>query len=223
MEMTRIEVFVDAAFAFAVTMLVISFDAIPTNFSELVLAIKGIPAFIVAVMQLVWIWYAHNIWSKRFGLENPMAVVLSTALLVVMLIYIYPMRIMAQGMFSWYTNDYLPAGFELNSYNELSLMFVFLGIGFVAMSLVFVMMYRYAGSLKAELLLNETEYYYTQTLQIMWLGAAAIGGLSVIIAKTLPLAHVAFTGFTFMLLSVWFPWIGSHRRKHRPPQLENLS
>jgi hypothetical protein len=214
--MTRIEVFVDAAFAFAVTMLVISFDAIPTTFPELVLAIKGIPAFIVAVAQLVWIWYTHNIWSKRFGLENPMAVVLSTALLVVMLIYIYPMRIMAQGMFSWFTNEYLPVEFWLSSRDELSSLFVFLGIGFIALSLVFVMMYRYAASLKAELLLNETEYYYTQTFQIMWLGAAAIGGLSAILAKTLPLAFVPFSGFVFMLLAVWFPLIRNHRRKHRP-------
>ena len=46
MEMTRIEVFVDAAFAFAVTMLVISFDQIPQSFNEMVEAVKGIPAFI---------------------------------------------------------------------------------------------------------------------------------------------------------------------------------
>ena len=215
--MTRIEVFVDAAFAFAVTMLVISFDAIPTSFAELVLAIKGIPAFIVSVIQLVWIWYAHNIWSKRFGLESPMAVALSTALLMVMLIYIYPMRIMAQGMFSWFTNDYLPVRFALASLNELASMFVFLGVGFIAMSLVFVMMYRYAGRLKSELLLNETEFYYTQTVQIMWLGAAAIGGLSAILAMTLPVEFVPFSGFAFVLLSVWFPWISNYRRRNSVP------
>ncbi|MFT6268731.1 MAG: hypothetical protein ACJAVV_001546 [Alphaproteobacteria bacterium] len=121
-EMTRIEVFVDAAFAFAVTMLVISFDAIPISFAEFVLAIIGIPAFIMAVIQLVWIWYTHNIWSKRFGLENPIAVVLSTVLLVVMLIYIYPMRIMIQGMFTWFTSGYLPAGFDLGSMDNLVLL-----------------------------------------------------------------------------------------------------
>ena len=55
MEMTRIEVFVDAAFAFAVTMLMISFDAIPTSFPEMMAAAKGIPAFMAAVTQLVWI------------------------------------------------------------------------------------------------------------------------------------------------------------------------
>ncbi len=67
LEMTRIEVFVDAAFAFAVTMLVISFDTIPTSGPEVILAIKGIPAFIIAVIQLVWIWYTHNKWSRRYG------------------------------------------------------------------------------------------------------------------------------------------------------------
>ena len=43
LEMTRIEVFVDAAFAFAVTMLVISFDAMPTSYGEMIQAVKNIP------------------------------------------------------------------------------------------------------------------------------------------------------------------------------------
>lgn len=44
-EISRTEVFVDTAFAFAVTLLVISFDAIPRNWDEVVLAIKAIPTF----------------------------------------------------------------------------------------------------------------------------------------------------------------------------------
>ena len=83
LEMTRIEGFVDAAFAFAVTMLVISFDAIPTSYAEVIVAIKGIPAFILAVIQLVWIWYTHNKWSRRYGLDTALTVTLSTALLIV--------------------------------------------------------------------------------------------------------------------------------------------
>jgi hypothetical protein len=212
-EMTRIEVFVDAAFAFAVTMLVISFDAIPTNFAEFVLAIKGTPAFIMAVIQLVWIWYAHNIWSKRFGLEDPIAVMLSTALLVVVLIYIYPMRIMIQGMFTWFTNGYLPVDFDLGIMENLASMFVFLGIGFIALSLTFVLMYRYAGSLKAELLLNEIECYQTKTFQIIWLGVALIGGISIVLAMTLPLEIIPYCGFAYSLMMIWFPLIRRHRSK----------
>jgi hypothetical protein len=163
-EMTRTEVFVDAAFAFAVTMLVISFDAIPTSYDEVVLAIKGIPAFIVAVIQLVWIWYTHNKWSRRYGLDTAMTVTLSTALLIVVLIFIYPMRMMAEGFFFWVSRGYLHLSFDLKSIEELSAMFVFLGIGFVALCLVFVLMYHYAGSLKRELRLNAFESYETRTL-----------------------------------------------------------
>lgn len=216
LEMTRTEVFVDAAFAFAVTMLVISFDAIPTTFSEMMLAVKGIPAFIVAVCQLVWIWYTHNKWSRRFGLDSARTVVLSTALLIVVLIYIYPMRIMAQGMFSWFTGGYLQSSFQLDSMDELAGMFIFFGIGFVALSAVFVLMYRYAASMKDKLRLNTFELHETKTLELMWVGAAAIGLLSVILAVILPRSLVPFSGFAFSLMAVWFPLVRMRRFKSRP-------
>jgi hypothetical protein len=218
LEMTRIEVFVDAAFAFAVTMLVISFDAIPTSFPEVVVAIKGIPAFMVAVIQLVWIWYSHNKWSKRYGLDTAYTVVLSTALLIVVLIYIYPMRIMAQGMFAWITRGYLHISFNLASLEELAAMFVFLGIGFVALCLVFVLMYRYAASLEKELRLNDFELHETRTLAQSWLGAAGIGVICIILAMTLPLAYVPFSSFAFALLAAWFPFVRSRRMKSCPPK-----
>ncbi len=45
LEMTRLETFCDAAFAFAVTLLVISGEGIPGSYQELIVALKGIPAF----------------------------------------------------------------------------------------------------------------------------------------------------------------------------------
>lgn len=216
LEMTRIEVFVDAAFAFAVTMLVISFDAIPTTHAEMMLAIKTIPAFVLAVVQLVWIWYTHNKWSRRYGLDTALTTVLSAALLIVVLIYIYPMRIMAQGFFAWITNSYLIVNFKLNSLSELADMFVFLGIGWIALSLVFVLMYKYAGSLKKELLLNDYESHETKTLAYMWMGAAGVGVVCIVMALTLPLQYVPFSGFAFSLLGVWFPYTRSRRSKTAP-------
>jgi hypothetical protein len=216
LEMTRIEVFVDAAFAFAVTMLVISFDAIPTTFAEVVSAIKGIPAFVLAVIQLVWIWNTHNKWSKRFGLDTSYTVTLSAALLIVVLIYIYPMRIMAQGFFAWISRGYLHINFELNSPDELADMFVFLSIGFIALCVVFVMMYRYAASLHKELRLNDYELHESRTFEYMWMGAAGVGVVCIILAMTLPSPLVPFSGFAFALLGFWFSFVGSWRGKSRP-------
>ena len=51
--MTRIETFVDAAFAFAFTMLVISIDEIPKSPPELFELSKDIPAFVFSARVLV--------------------------------------------------------------------------------------------------------------------------------------------------------------------------
>ena len=213
LEMTRLEGFIDAAFAFAVTMLVISFDAIPSTYDEMIYAIKSIPAFIVAVAQLIWVWHTHNIWSRRFGLDTTVTVYISSALLIVVLIYVYPMRVMAGGMFSWMSDGYLPSNFGVIDLEQLRDMFVFLGIGFVALSLVFVTMYHYAIRLKEQLLLNQFEEFESRSLVIKWYGAAMTGVICIVLAITLPRDFVPFSGFAFSLLGIWFPLATSWRMK----------
>jgi hypothetical protein len=220
MEMTRIEVFVDAAFAFAVTMLVISIDQIPSSFSEMTIAIKGIPAFIAAVAQLVWIWHAHNIWSRRYGLDDAMTVFLSTTLLIVVLIYIYPLKIMLQGAFAFFTNGYLPSNFALASIDELSSMFVFMASGFFALCIVFVMMYRYAASKREELLLSDNELFMTRTLEVIWKGIAVIALLTIFASVISPEKILPFTPFTFFLIGAWMPYITTRREKQRSALIE---
>lgn len=215
LEMTRIEVFVDAAFAFAVTMLVISFDQIPRTFEEMTLAIKGIPAFAVAVAQLVWIWYEHHIWSRRFGLDDAMTVFLSALLLIVVLVYIYPLRIMAQGMFSWFTGGYLPSGFALESVDELRFMFAFMGIGFAALCTVFALLYGWTRHRADPLRLSGGERYRAQTVARMWLGCALIGLSSVTLALIVPDGAVPFSGFTYALLGAWIPWYSTRRDRYQ--------
>ena len=44
-EMSRLETFADAAFAFALTLLVISIDEIPASFPEFSAALRNVPVF----------------------------------------------------------------------------------------------------------------------------------------------------------------------------------
>lgn len=221
--MTRIEVFIDAAFAFAVTMLVISFDRIPQTFDEIVVAIKNIPAFIAAVAQLVWIWHAHSQWSERYGLRDSKTVALSTALLIVVLIYIYPMRIMLSGLFSWLSGNYLPDSFEIETIEELASMFVFLGCGFIAFCVVFLLMYQHAIVRKEELRLNEFEIYKTETSALIWSGSAVIGVISIVFALTFPPQIMPFAGFVYALLGAWIPLAIMYRVRSQPVGLTRES
>ncbi len=70
MQMTRLETFIDAAFAFAISMLVIAPQQIPDNVDALLGAFKNVPAFVASMVVLGIFWRGHWLWSRRYGLED---------------------------------------------------------------------------------------------------------------------------------------------------------
>ncbi len=143
-EVTRIEAFVDAAFAFALTMLVISVGAIPDDMPKLILAIKGTPAFAASFIQIAAFWYAHMTWSRRYGLDDSASVVLSLVLVFLVMIFIYPLKIVFATFFGWISGGWLPYNFTFGSVADLRMMFVIYGVVFGTLSLVIVLLYRHA-------------------------------------------------------------------------------
>jgi hypothetical protein len=99
-QVTRTETFVDAAFAFSLTLLVIFHDDLPQTAGELRGALLRVPAFVLSFAMLAMFWAAHNRWSRRFGLDNGYARLLSLAFVLVVLVYVYPLR-MVMSSFLW--------------------------------------------------------------------------------------------------------------------------
>src|SRR6266404_6678168 len=69
-EMTRLETFIDAAFAFAISMLVIAAQQIPDNIQALLGAFRNVPTFVCSIAVLGIFWRGHWLWSRRYGLED---------------------------------------------------------------------------------------------------------------------------------------------------------
>ena len=213
MAMTRIEVFTDAAFAFAVTMLVISIDQIPRSIPELVAISKYIPAFILSVGQMVFIWHNHSVWSRRFGLEDSKTVFLSVSLVITVLVYIYPLKMMFEGFFSWITLGYLPSQFDLQNYAELRLLFYYFATGFLVVCLLFIAMYRHALKLKNELRLSAGEIYHTQTNIRVRMAMASVCVLALIVPGLVSDPWVPFTGTVYALIWPSVAWIEKSRMR----------
>ncbi|WP_223787766.1 DUF1211 domain-containing protein [Marinicella meishanensis] len=211
--MTRIEVFVDAAFAFAVTMLVISIDQIPRSIPELLGISKHIPAFLLSVAQLVLIWHSHSVWSRRFGLEDTRTVVLSVSLLAIVLIYVYPLKMMFEGLFAWLTLGYLPSQFKLSSYEELKQLFYYFSIGFACISLIFMALYQHAKKMATQLRLSPQEIYQSETAIVVNQAMAAVCLANMVLVYFTQGHWVPFTGFVYML--IWPLVARIERRRHR--------
>src|SRR3981081_1686527 len=106
-EMTRLETFIDAAFAFAVTMVVIAADRVPDDINALLAAFKNVPTFVASVIVLGIFWRGHWLWSRRYGLEDGVSKFISWALLVTVLIYIYPLKALFGSMFYFVSDGQL--------------------------------------------------------------------------------------------------------------------
>src|SRR5947199_8704480 len=92
MQMTRLETFMDAAFAFAISMLVIAAQQIPDNIQALLAAFRNVPTFVCSIAVLGIFWRGHWLWSRRYGLEDGASILISWMMIVTILILMYSLK-----------------------------------------------------------------------------------------------------------------------------------
>src|SRR5438309_4673443 len=115
MEMTRLETFIDAAFAFAISMLVIAAQQIPDNIQTLLAAFKNVPTFVCSIAVLGIFWRGHWLWSRRYGLEDSGSILISWVMIVTILIFIYPLKAIFGAMWFLRSNGQVGHQFSLHA------------------------------------------------------------------------------------------------------------
>lgn len=190
-QVTRIEAFVDAAFAFAVTLLVIS-DGVPTDIDTLMLDLRRVPGMLCSFAMIAMFWFAHNKWSRRFGLDDTGSVVLSLMLVFLVLIYVYPLRMMFGSFFGWLSHLLLPTEAQLpwmiriDGFDDIADMFIVYGVAWSSLGSIIALLYRRADRQWKQLGLDHDERAMTAGEFAAWLMVPASGLLSIGIAIALP-------------------------------------
>ena len=214
MEMTRLETFTDAAFAFAVTLLVISVDDVPNSYEEFVEALKKIPAFIMCFIQLMLFWWGHHQWSRRYGLEDGWSMVWSLALVAMVLIFIYPLRAIFATYFAYLTDGALPMPFDLDG-SQIGALFVVFGVGFSSMAVLIVVLNLIALQRRVSLAMNQHEIKVTRGTALAWGLVTLTGLISTFLAMVLPEDSKPLSGYVYWSLIVTFPlfrfWFGGRQ------------
>ncbi len=96
-DVSRLEGFSDAVFGFALTLLVVSLET-PKSFEALKSQMLGFVPFALMFAMVVWIWYEHNVFFRRYGLQDALTVFLNSLLLFVVLFYVYPLRFLTTAL-----------------------------------------------------------------------------------------------------------------------------
>lgn len=206
--MTRIETFVDAAFAFVFTMLVISIDEIPQSPPELFALSRDIPAFLLSATLIGSIWMAHSSWSRTFGLQDGVTVYLSLGLVMLVLIFVYPIKLMVQATVIYLSGGRLGTdlfdnpGWENNSVADL---FLYFSTGLMFLSLLILALYCNTLRYKKPLRLNLVEIQFCHRKIIGWSLVAVVAVISCIIASLATEEDIAMAGYVYMLLWVLIP------------------
>jgi hypothetical protein len=208
LEVTRLGTFTDAAFAFAAALLAISIDQVPGSYAELLEAIKGAPAFAGSLAILLLYWRAHQSWSKRFGLEDLGSVLLTFALVTVVMVYVYPLKIMAGAAFHFMSGGWLPSSFVLDSLDQFRGLLTIYGIGFIALNGLVAWLYLHAWRQRQKLAMSKAEAFDCCAEAVAWLVVGSFGLLSIALAWTLPDRKLAWAAWVYMLLAAAGPAIG---------------
>lgn len=212
-QVTRLETFVDAAFAFAVTLLVVSFDAMPDTFAELYDALRRLPAFLAGFAILALFWHAHHRFSRNFGLEDGTIVFLSMALVAAAMFYVYPLRMVMSAAMGFFTGGWAPSEFKVTSMLEFRLIFVIYGVGFAVLAAIIAGMNAHALRKAEQLRLDAAERLATRAEIVAHLALIGCAALSVLLALAIPAQRewmFALPGLAYGLLGVLMPAMSIH-------------
>jgi uncharacterized membrane protein len=188
---TRLEGFVDASFAFAVTLIVISIGHIPNSVADMLLALRGVPAFAACFLMLARIWLSHRDWSRHYDIEDRTGVLLSLALVFVVLIYVYPLRMLFAQMFAGLSGNLLNDGnlTLLNSTDDLSAAYIVFGLGLGLIALLFVLLFRHALRCGAAVGLSAQEVLVTRMKIARWQAQLFFAIASIALAQWLTMSR----------------------------------
>lgn len=201
----RLDNFTDAAFAFALSLLVIGRGAIPTSTGELLNALADLPAFAFGFAIIGMFWYGHVRWRALRGEGGPLSVLLTFALVFLVLVYVQPLQAMSASLSTFL------GGSGTRFVGDHGTMFAIYGGGFSAMAAAMAALFWEAGRNAGP---GTQIRIAARGETIIWLILVTTGLVSAslsLIDATAPIAPFAYSTLPFTIgIFAWrYRWAGS--------------
>lgn len=212
-EITRLEGFSDAVFGFALTLLVVSLE-VPRSYADLMALMSGFLSFACCFALLFWIWYEHNTFFRRYGLQDGVTTLLNGCLLFTVLFYVYPLKFMFDSLFArWLPTRNEPVRMALFELANASAVYA---AGFIVMMMMFVLLYSRAYAKRQELGLSQLDVFDLTALRGHHIVSVTVGFISLAIALWAPLHWSPYSPAALGLMGPGHGlWAARHNRARR--------
>jgi uncharacterized membrane protein len=215
-EAQRQDAFVDAAFAFAVSLLIIAGAEPLRSFGDLATALARIPAFACGFALIALFWLAHRAWSALTPVRDGWTTFLSLALVFAVLVFVFPLRLLVETATHYLSGGALPGGKLMSSLQDLRWTYVIYGAAFTVLAGLFVLLFAHAWRALGQG--DASQRAQALSWARTWLLAAGMGLASAVIALT-PLLMVApwAPGVAYNLIPLGTLAMGLMARRRRAP------
>lgn len=139
----RLDAFVDAAFAFAVTLLIVGGGEPPARLSELTDMLLRAPAFGAAFGLIVMFWLGYRDLGRLWPHRDALSTGLSLAVVFVVLLYVFPLRLIMESALHAASGGLLPGNALVESPADLRFLYCAYGAGCFALATLFAALYRH--------------------------------------------------------------------------------
>jgi uncharacterized membrane protein len=207
-EISRLEGFTDAVFAFAVTLLIVALE-VPKTYDGLIEVVRAFPAFVICFVILMNFWNVHYRFFRRYGLEDGFTRLLTLAILVLVLFSVYPLKFLFSIVTAAWFGLELPDTPHLDSHQQIEHLYVIYGLGLSGVWALYSVLHLHALRHVKLLELDAAEVTQSKGSLLDCLINLAVCLLSVLLAMVTSSDSVP--GLTYCLLAplltfngIWF-------------------
>ena len=211
LETQRLDAFVDAAFAFAVSLLIIAGGEPLRSFEDLLGALLRIPAFLGGFALISLFWMAHRTWSSLGSRRDGLSTLLSLAVVFSVLVFVFPLRLLIESAAHFLSGGLLPGQGLIENFGQLGWTYLIYGLGFAVLSLLYALLFRHARDSLADEQARHAAHEWART----WALAAVVGVLSGLVAMTPLVSRTPWLpGMIYWLipLGIWMFAVADRRR-----------
>ena len=181
------------------------------------------PGFAASFAILLMFWHGHYRWSRHYGIEDTYSVLLSLLLVFLVLVFLYPLRMMMSGALHAISGGWLPTEVRIERLSDVRAFFFLYGFAFALMSGVLAALFRRARTARLSPPLNAYERAGVDAEVEAWTIIGGFGAISALLSVVLPRDLLPLAVWLYAAMAVAMPLLGRRWRRQGDAALESMN